>query len=157
MEEDLLRVESAVSATSSGNLTWEQWPFEVATALGLAGRRNPIGFAMVRYLDSPSAFTAQGVVLHLSTWAVGEGFDGSQANDLAWKAFGFWADYRCTRCDGRGNQYIGKREFKCDACGGSGHRTYDDKPDPVRAGIDCLMEAERWMESQLRARMRRGG
>lgn len=151
--DDLLRVESAVSATASGNLTWEKWPYDVATALGLAGRRNPLGFAMVRYLDSPSRLTAQEVVLHLATLVVGRGFDGRAANDVVWKALEFWNDARCTNCEGRG--VVGKYDQRCPTCKGDGHRHYDDKPDAVRDAISCLVEAEQWLEGQIRARMKR--
>lgn len=154
MEEDLVRVESAVTATASGNLTWEKWPYEVATALGFAGRRNPLGFAMVRFLDSPSRFTAQEVVLHLATGLVGRGLDGQAANEVAWKALEFWRDYRCPKCEGRG---VLTGDVKCPTCKGSGHRAYDDRSDLVRDAINDLIGAEQWLEGQLRARMKREG
>lgn len=153
MEDNLVRVESAVSATASGNLTWEKWPYDVATALGLAGRRNPLGFAMVRFLDSPSRFTAQEVVLHLATWVVGRGLDGRVANDIAWLALEFWNDARCLTCGGRGK--VNPYGHVCPACKGSGRRAYDDKSDPVRDAISHLIEAEQWLEGQIGARMRR--
>lgn len=153
MEDGLVRVESAVSATASGNLTWEKWPYDVATALGLAGRRNPLGFAMVRYLDSPSRFTAQEVVLQLATCVVKRGFDGRVANDVAWKALEFWNDMRCPACEGRG--VVGKYDHVCPSCKGSGRRAYDEKSGPVRDAISCLIEAEQWLEGQIGARMRR--
>lgn len=152
--DDLVRVESAVCATSSGNLTWEKWPYDVATALGFAGRRNPLGFAMVRYLDSPSRWTAQEVVLHLATELVRRDMDGKQANDAAWGAFEFWRDARCGYCGGRGVVSTGGA---CIHCNGTGQRGFDEKPAMVRDAISCLIEAERWLEGQLNARMKRGG
>jgi hypothetical protein len=153
MEEGLVRVESAVTATASGNLTWEKWPYDVATALGLSGRRNPLGFAMVRYLDSPSRFTAQEVVLQLATCVVKRGFDGVVANEAAWKALEFWNDTRCPKCEGRG--IVGNGVHSCQTCKGTGHRSCDDKSGPVRDAISCLIEAEQWLEGQIGARMRR--
>jgi hypothetical protein len=67
MSNNLNRVESAVSATASGNLTWEKWPHDAATALGLAGLRNPVGFALVRYLGEQNSLAVWGVVLALAT------------------------------------------------------------------------------------------
>lgn len=155
MEDDLVRVESAVSATSSGNLTWEKWPYDVATALGFAGRRNPLGFAMVRYLDSPSSWTAQEVVLLLATELIRRGMVGVQANDAAWSSFEFWRDARCPHCAGRG--VVAASGMSCVACSGTGKRKFDDKAPMVRDGISCLIEAEQWLEGQLSARMRGGG
>lgn len=154
MEDELYRVESAVAATASGNLTWDRWPYDVATALGFAGQHNPLGFAMVRYLDSPSRWTAQEVVLHLATWLTKAGLDGLRANDIAWQAFDFWQDHRCGRCGGRG--VIDMTGQLCPSCNGSGSRRYDDKSESLRDGISRLLEAERWLEGQLRARMRPG-
>lgn len=157
MGEDLLRVESAVSATASGNLTWEKWPYDVSTALGLAGRRNPLGFAAVRFLDSPSRTTAQEVVLLLATWMVKRNVDGRAANDIAWRALEFWNDRRCTKCEGRGKVgIVGRHEQKCPACKGAGHRGYDDKPDPVRDAISCLVEAVEQLDRQIGGRLRGG-
>lgn len=152
--DDLFRVESAVTATACGNLTWEKWPYDVATALGFAGRRNPLGFAMVRYLDSPGRFTAQEVVLHLSTCVVKRGVAGQAANEVAWLALEFWLDHRCPKCSGRGVLPTGQR---CTACGGTGQRTFDEKPDLVRDAIGDLIAAEQWLEGQLNAKLRRGG
>ena len=85
MHDDLNRVESAVTATASGNLTWELWPHDCATALGFAGQRNPLGFAVVRYLgDEPSGSAALGVILHLATVLIKRGHDQKKANDAAW-------------------------------------------------------------------------
>uniref|UniRef100_UPI0035B168F0 hypothetical protein n=1 Tax=Thauera aminoaromatica TaxID=164330 RepID=UPI0035B168F0 len=68
MNDNLVRFESAVTATSSGDLTWDRWTIDCAIALGLAGQRNPLGFAMVRYLsDSPSSFNVRGLVLTLAS------------------------------------------------------------------------------------------
>lgn len=47
IEDNLLRVESAVSATASGNLTWDRWPLDCAIALGISGQRNPLGLSLI--------------------------------------------------------------------------------------------------------------
>lgn len=156
MHEDMNRVESAVSATSSGNLTWEQWPHDCATALGFAGQRNPLGFAVVRYLsDGESAAGAWNIILHLSTVLIRNGHEAAKANDAAWAAVDAWNHLRCGHCGGRGQVYAeGAAVVQCPTCAGTGERDKTHLPDIVRDGISALMEAERWMEGQLAARLR---
>ena len=157
MSEDLVRVESAVSATASGNLTWGGRPYDVSTALGLVGRRNPLGFAAVRFLGSPSRTSAQEVVLLLATLVEKPGCDGKTANAIAWQAFEFWNDTRCTKCEGRGIVGVaGRSEQKCTACKGAGHRGCDDRPGPVRDAIACLIEAVERLDQQMGGRLRGG-
>lgn len=154
MKDDLLRVESAVSATASGNLTWERRPHDVTTALGLVGRVNPLGFWAVRFLNSPSAHTAREVILVLASILGKKGFDAAVANKVAWSAFEFWNDTRCTKCDGRG--ILQPHGHRCPACKGTGHRGYDDKPDDVRDAISCLIESVERLDRQMSARLRGG-
>lgn len=154
MENDLNRVESAVSATSSGNLTWEQWPHDCATALGFAGQRNPLGFAVVRYLsDEPSGSAAMSIVLHLSTVLIKKGYATDLANKAAWVALDTWNHIKCPACSGRGVMNI--EQARCQACKGTGERDKANLPEIVRDGIGALMEAERWMEGQLSAKLKR--
>lgn len=153
MDDNLNRVESAVTATASGNLTWDRWPHDVATALGFAGQRNPLGFAVVRYLaDAPSSVSVWNVVLVLAKKLQDQGVDASVAKDAAWSGFDFWRDVRCHSCHGRG--HVGDAQSQCTACGGSGHRRMPDGPEPLRAAISALVDAEQWMEGQLRARLK---
>jgi len=154
MENDLNRVESAVSATSSGNLTWEQWPHDCATALGFAGQRNPLGFAVVRYLsDEPSGSAAMSIVLHLSTVLIKKGYATDLANKAAWVALDTWNHIKCPACSGRGVMNI--EQARCPACNGTGERDKACLPEIVHDGIGALMEAERWMEGQLSAKLKR--
>ena len=152
---DHVRVESAVTASASGNLTWGLWPHECAVALGISGRHNPLGFYVVRFLaEPPSAVGMWGVVLVLAKEMQRRGVPADGVKELAFKAFEFWKDSRCLACGGRG--VTGVEQFPCSKCGGTGHR-----PDPkgnaaVSIGIDCLRDAELMMESQLAARLRRG-
>lgn len=153
---DLFRVENAVSATSSGNLTWEQWPIDSAVALGFAGQRNPLGFALVRYLgDSPSSAAAWNVVLVLAGQLNRQGIVGDVAKDASWQAFDFWRDMRCRTCHGRG--IVGLAHQACPSCTGSGQRTWPEGPESLRIAISCLVEAEQWMEGQLAKRLKNGG
>lgn len=152
-DDELFRVESAVSATASGDLTWDRWSHDVSTALGLAGRRNPLGFAVVRYLtDEPSSVRVWDVTLHLATELLKRGVAKEIANKTAYDAFDFWRDMRCRSCGGRGINGAG---VMCSACGGSGQRPLPHDPDALHTAISCLIEAEQWMERQLRARLSR--
>lgn len=153
MHENMNRVESAVSATSSGNLTWEQWPHDCATALGFAGQRNPLGFAVVRYISAESSSAAMEVILLLATALIKKGHAAKLANDAAWAAVDAWNHVKCPYCTGRGVLNIEQNE--CPACHGTGHRDKGALPEIVRDGMSALMEAERWMEGQLAARLRK--
>ncbi len=154
MDDNLNRVESAVSATSSGNLTWEQWTYDCSTALGFSGQRNPLGFAVVRYLsDEPSGSAAMSIVLHLSTVLVRNGHATDLANKAAWAALDAWNHIKCPYCSGRGVMNI--EQVQCPACHGTGERDKAGLPEIVREGISALMEAERWMEGQLSAKLKR--
>lgn len=153
MSEDLFRVESAVRATSSGNLTWERWTHDCAVALGFAGQRNPLGFAVVRYLsDDPSSSAVWNVVLVLAGVLVKRGFAATLTKDAAMVAFDFWRDSRCPHCAGRG--VTGQDQQMCGVCGGTGKREKPDNPEILRAALSELIAAEQWMEGQLRARLR---
>lgn len=153
MENELNRFESAVSATSSGNLTWERWPHDYALALGLAGQKNPLGFAVVRYLsDAPSSAAVWNVVLILATQLGKRGFNGPEVREMAWQAFDFWRDSRCRSCHGRG--IMGIEQQMCMVCNGTGKRLAPDSPEILRQAVSCLIESEQWMEGQLRARLK---
>lgn len=153
MSNILARVESAISATSSGNLTWDRWTLDCAVALGLAGQRNPLGFAIVRYLsDPPSSSNVWALVLCLAARMEKQGVAKDGINELAFQAFEFWQDSRCRSCGGRG--IVGPEHRQCQQCGGTGHRQPPSSPDPVSVGISCLLEAESYLEGQLNARMK---
>lgn len=154
MHDNSYRVELAVSATSSGNLTPGQWPHDTATALGFAGRSNPLGFAVVRYLSAePNATSVWAVIVHLATALVRRGYDGIKANEAAWQALEAWNDMRCPACSGRGVLNIEQRT--CPTCAGTGKRDKSKMSEAVRDGLSELMEAERKMEGQLNARLKR--
>lgn len=154
MNDELFRVEAAVTATASGNLTWERWPLDCAVALGLAGQRNPLGFAVVRYLSGEaSSASALAVILNLSTVLIRQGYDGSLTNEAAWKSVDHWNNSKCPRCFGRGVLNI--EQAICPSCRGSGKKDVEQLDDIVRDGVSALLDAERWMEGQLATRLRR--
>ncbi|MBS1198141.1 MAG: hypothetical protein H6R18_1926 [Proteobacteria bacterium] len=152
MSKDLNRVESAVSATASGNLTWEKWPYDTAVALGLSGQKNPLGFAMVRWLGDQTSLSVWGVVLALSTLLIRRGVDAKASNELAFQAFEFWNHMHCPDCAGRG--VTGIEQGTCPACGGSGDRPISHASAAIRDGVSLLIEAEQWMEGQLATRLK---
>lgn len=154
MHEDMNRVESAVSATSSGNLTWEQWPHDCATALGLAGAKNPLGFAVVRYLsDGPNIGSIMGLALQLATTLTKRGHDAAKAYTNALAAIDAWNNLRCPACMGRGVTNF--EQTMCQVCGGSGEKDIGGMADAIHDGISALMDSERWMEGQLSARLKK--
>lgn len=154
MDDNLYRVESAVTATAAGDLTWDRWTLDCATALGFSGQRNPLGFAIVRYLaDPPSSVSVWNVILTLAADLQRRGLAADLSKDAAWQAFDYWRDIRCSHCHGRG--HVGPAQAQCPSCGGTGHRRRPDGPQCVLDGIAAMVEAEQWMEGQLRARLKR--
>lgn len=155
MHNDLVRVESAVTATASGDLTWERWTLDCAVALGWAGKRNPLGFAIVRYLtDAPNSTNVWNVVLQLATLLQRqEKVSAIDAKDAAWKALDIWNNSRCPTCQGRGVLNI--EQATCLACNGTGRRQASDYGDLIKAGVSALVSAEAWMEGQLAAALKK--
>ena len=154
MGKELYRVESAVCATASGNLTDGKWQHDVSTALGLSGQRNPLGYAVVRFLsDTPSSVEVCKVVLVLAKQLMRANKIGEkEARDTAWTGFEWWRDSRCITCGGRG--VIDTAQRTCPDCRGSGRRRMPERPDEVRTAIGMLIEAEQWMEGQLSVRLK---
>lgn len=151
MGDDLFRVESAVSASSSGNLTWGNWSIDAITALGLAGRKNPLGFAIVRYMSDQNTAAVWGLVLALAKVIVDRGLMVGDAREVAFSAFELWNNTACPKCGGRGTSQQGTQ---CPACNGSGTRPPPNTSKLVADSIALIKEAERWMENQLAARLR---
>lgn len=152
--DDLMRMESAVSASASGNLSWERWPHDYAVAIGLSGLRNPLGFAVIRYLsDEPSAVNVWNVVLVLANEMQKRGEAVERIKDKAFEAFEYWRDIHCGTCHGRG---ISAHGIQCSACGGTGDKAVPQAPSYMQLGVRCLLDAQEWMDRQLQARMRRG-
>lgn len=156
MGNELVRVESAITALSSRTLAWEKWPIDVVIAHGLAGRRNPLGAALDTFLNSTTAPTASqiwGVVLVLATQLMKfRKLDQAVARDIAWRGFAWWFDHLCSTCGGRG--HVDKVQRTCPVCSGSGERKMPDDPPLVRDAISLLIEAQNRMEGQLAGLLR---
>lgn len=154
MHENMNRVESAVTATASGNLTWDKWTHDCATALGVSGRSNPLGFAVVRYLsDTPNMGAIMGLAVHLATALTRSGHDAASAYTNALTAIDAWNNLHCPHCMGRG--VIDFEQTACKPCNGTGEKDTASMGNVIRDGISALIDAERWMEGQLAARLRK--
>lgn len=154
MRQENYRVESTTIAHSSGNLTWGSWIHDTITALAMSGVKNPLGFAIVRYLSetAPRTNDIYAVVLGISGELIKRGVDTLDANETAWKAFQFWIDRRCPVCKGRG--VMDFEQNTCKTCGGSGQRSSGSLPKTVSDAVDLLADAEDFMERQLRIRLK---
>ncbi|MBS1143378.1 MAG: hypothetical protein H6R14_784 [Proteobacteria bacterium] len=155
MINELNRVESAVTATASGDLSWERWPLEAIIALGLSGQKNPLGFAVVRYLTNPpSAMNTWNVLLVLATEMQRRGMAADGIKEHALRALELWNNDRCPTCHGRGVLNI--EQQMCGSCGGTGKIKIPEHDVAISTGVACLVEAEVWMERQLTARLSKG-
>lgn len=153
MDDNLYRVENAISATSSGDLTYDRWTLDCAVALGFCGQRNLLGFALVRWQANPTGRSEIAEVeLKLATEIQRRGVAVENITSVSRQAFSFWNHINCLQCHGRG--HVGEAHAQCPSCGGTGKRKAPDGPEDLRMAISALIEAEQWMEGQLRARLK---
>lgn len=150
-QQEYPRVEAAVTASASGDLTWDRWSLDSVTAVAMAGVRNPVGFAMIRYLSEDSVTALFGLKLALASQLVRRGMDGITANELSIQAIEFWNNMRCPDCNGSG---VGMHSGRCPRCGGSGDRPVSDAASVIQDAVGMLIEAQEWMERQLRSRLK---
>lgn len=153
---EYFKVEIATCAQSKGNLTWDSWSHDAITALGLSGVRNPLGFAIVRFLSEPQPHSADvwRIILVLSGDLIAKGMETSLANKVAGKAMEYWADMKCPHCAGRGVTDF--EQTQCEVCAGTGEKQLPCTSDAVKDAISMLISAENWMEKQLCARLKKG-
>jgi len=150
MNNSLYRTETAISALSATSLAWDSWAHDSLTALGMAAIRNPLGDRLIHFVNSPSAYKTLEIVMMLLTRLLKDGHKATQ--DSVYQAFEYWNGRHCLHCSGRGVMNFEQEE--CPRCGGTGERPIPSEyGDAVKAGIAVLIEAENWMEGQLRARM----
>ena len=154
MQTENYKVEAATCAHSSGNLTWDSWSHDVITAVGVSGVRNPLGFAIVRYLSesSPTRSDIMAVVDALTGQINRSRIKTDNAQETAARAMLLWSDSRCPKCQGRG--VLNFEQVPCRACGGTGQRDYAGVSSAVKASIEILAEYELMMERQLRTRLK---
>lgn len=153
MDENHVRFEGAISAASKGNLTWELWPHDMATAVAIASRRNPIGGALHDFFSNPSVLMAWNVVLRLEEALKEKACGGKSLREIAFQAHTFYRDHRCNVCHGNGVTGVSQRQ--CPSCGGSGDQELPVDRD-LRLAISILMESEHLFDCQLRRLLRDG-
>lgn len=150
MTSELKRTQTAVSALSATSLAWDSWAHNSLTALGMAAIRNPLGDRLIHFINSPSAYKALEIVMMLLTRLLKDGHKATQ--DSVYQAFEYWNGRHCLHCSGRGVMNFEQEE--CPRCGGTGDRPIPSEfSEAAKAGVSLLIEAEQWMEGQLRARM----
>ena len=153
MDENHVRFEGAISAASKGNLTWELWPHDMATAVAFASRRNPIGGALYNFFTDPCVANTLALVLMLATALGKKGYSVNDARAIAFNAHAFYRDHRCTSCHGNG--VTGASQHQCPVCAGSGDRPLPGNSD-VRLGVSMLMEHELLFDRQIGWLLREG-
>lgn len=147
---DLYRTETAICALSANSLAWDSWAFDSLTALGMAAIRNPLGDRLIHFINKPSGEKTLEIVMMVLTRLLREGHKAT--HDTAFQAFEYWNGRKCLHCGGRG--VMDFEQTECPRCGGTGDRPIPSEyGDNVKAGISMLIDAENWMEGQLRARM----
>lgn len=152
MTTELYRSETAINALSSKSLQWDSWALDSLTALGMSAIRNPLGDRLIHFINSPSAPRAFEITLMISSRLIADGGDKARTLDQAFQAFEYWNGRHCLHCGGRG--VLNFNQDECGRCGGTGDRPIPSEySEPVRKAISLLIEAENWMENQLRARL----
>ena len=150
--ETLYRTETAISALSAHSLAWDSYALDSLTALGMAAIRNPLGDRLIHFINSPSSAKTLEIVLMVTTQLMKDGAEFLKSRDNAYLAFEYWNGRHCLNCHGRGVMNFEQEE--CPRCGGAGDRPIPSEyGESVRQGISILIEAENYMENQLRARM----
>lgn len=149
---DMDKIEVATSAQSKGRLKWEEWSYDVITAIGLAAHKNKLGFSIVRYLSEPNPNKCDilAVVHDLADKLEKNGMKWERAVDSALCAFSYWQDQRCPHCHGRG--VIDFEQTECDVCRGTGKKPKPTNADVLNA-ISTLITSEIEMDNQLRKRL----
>lgn len=148
----LNRSETAICALSANSLAWNTWAHDSLTALGMAAIRNPLGDRLLHFINEPRASLAMEICLMISTKLIKAGYDKLQTADNAYQAFEYWNSRHCLKCSGRG--VLNKEQLECDRCGGTGERPIPaEYSQAVKDAIAILLDAENWMELQLKARL----
>jgi hypothetical protein len=146
----LYRTETAISALSANTLAWNSWAHDSLTALGMSAIRNPLGDRLIHFINSPSGHRAYIIVMMILTKLLRDGHKATQ--DHAFQSFEYWNGRHCLNCGGRG--VMDFEQTECPRCGGTGDRPIPSEyNETIKAGISMLIEAEQYMERQLRARM----
>ncbi len=156
MNSNLYRTETAISSLSAHSLAWDTWAHDSLTALGMAAIRNPLGDRLIHFINNPSSEKALEIAMMLTTRLMKDGADFGKAQHSAYSALEYWNGRHCLHCHGRGVMNFEQEE--CPRCGGTGDRPIPSEFNEVaKQAVSMLIEAENWMENQLRKRMAPAG
>ena len=156
MTADRYRTETVICAFSSTTLQPGTWAHDSILASGLCAQTNRLGNLMMHFINESSRESgmprekATEIILIITSRLMNRERVFSTAHDAAFRAFEYWNGRRCLNCAGRG--VMNFQQDECPMCRGSGDRPIIGT-DLVKAGISILIEAENWMESQLRHKM----
>lgn len=132
---------------------------DVLGAAGLAGKKHPLAFALMRLLAGENSETRE-VVQLMAAMADGRGFRTGveisriECDDMACRVLAWYRHGRCEPCRGRGYQVIegtARLGNQCPACHGSGKRSFDDEWPLER------IDLARWLLAKLERELAIGG
>ena len=148
----LYRTETAISSLSAHSLAWDTWAHDSLTALGMAAIRNPLGDRLIHFINSPTSDKAMEIAMMLTTRLMKDGHEFGKAQSAAYSGLEYWNGRHCLNCHGRGVMNFEQEE--CPRCGGTGDRPIPSEfNECAKFAVSLLIEAENWMENQLRKRM----
>lgn len=133
---------------------------DVLGAAGLAGKLNPLAFALVRLFTGDNRASGE-IVDHLTSMIVGKAYrlgkemDRVAASVLARLALGWFRDPTCHPCGGHGYQRIEGTpmlgNIACTTCTGVGKSSFEDLFPPDR------VELARWLLAEMEKEVARAG
>lgn len=150
--EDLIYDEQCLAAIHSGNLAPEGWAQSRVMALGLSSIRNPLGAALLHWIDyesRQSAFIARfWLATELERQHVCRPRDSV---DIAHDAMSWYLHRHCPNCQGRG--VLNFEQDQCPVCVGSGTRAKPTHKETEQA-ISILVASLEYLDNQIHARLR---
>lgn len=150
--EDLIFDEQALTAIHSGNLDPNGWAHSRILALGSSAQRNPLGAALLHWLDSESCHTAFLARFLLATALAKQRVCRSKDSvDIAHDAMAWYLTRHCPTCYGRG--VLNFEQDMCQVCSGTGTRASPSNPQ-VEQAVAVLIAALEHLDNQIHARLR---
>lgn len=149
-DERVTRCEEALCAMASGNLDPTGWAHSRILALGLSGQRNPLGSAVLHWMEHESA-NEMLVRFHLAGEIERRNVAKARDSiDVANDAMKWWQHRHCPTCSGRG--VLNFEQAICRACGGTGDQRRPSHK-PVVDAVALIEEALSWLEGQMVKRL----
>ena len=154
---DYAKVETTISAINTGNLDPNGWELNHIIALGFSGRRNPLGSALLHWIERESEHNAFLARFHLANELTRQKVcQPKESVDYAHEAMSWYRDQRCPDCRGRGNVPDVENpllSIQCHKCGGTGDKGHPSNQ-TLRDAVSVLVDALNYLENQLHARLR---